>query len=218
MKKLFFVFLALLLILCGCSEEKLPETPNVPEKPEIAEDLSTEEADGEEFSEDLSTEEPAEPQPDENLSMEEPAEPKPKDNPSTEEPTAEEIPVVSAEGPIVYTPKAGEKPKQLSGHIESEFYVCRLGMKEAVGLTADEAAAVLALLESADENDLWGDPYDDLPDYELWFADGRVLTFSSDSGIFTNNSAQKAFMISDADRENITALFKSAVKRATGED
>ena len=204
MKKTFFVLLVLLLLLYGCSKEKLPETPNVPEKPEIVEDLSTEEADGEEFPEDLSTEEPAEPQPDENL--------------STEEPIEEEIPVVSAEGPIVYTPKAGEKPMQLPGHIASEFYVCRSGMKEAVGLTGDEAAVVLALLESADENDLWGDPYDDLPDYELWFADGRVLTYTSDAGIFTNNSAQKAFMISDTDREDISALFKAAVKRATGED
>ena len=218
MKKLFFVFLALLLILCGCSKEKLPETPDVPGKSEITEDLSTEEADGEEFPEDPSMEEPAESQPEENLSTEEPVDPKPEENLSTEEPATEEIPVVSAEGPIVYTPKAGEKPMQLPGHIASEFYVCRSGMKEAVGLTADEAAVVLALLESADENDLWGDPYDDLPDYELWFADGRVLTFTSDAGIFTNNSTQKAFMISDADREELSALFKTAVKRATGED
>ena len=197
MKKLFFVFLALLLFLYGCSKTAdAPEgTPKEFFAPEI---IETEE------EKDLSTEEPVEPQPEESL--------------STEEPATEEISVVSAEGPIVYTPKAGEKPKQLSGNIESEFYVCRSGMKEAVGLTADEAAAVLALLESADENDLWGNPYDDLPDYELWFADGRVLTYTSDAGIFTNNSTQKAFMISDADRENISALFKSAVKRATGED
>ena len=211
MKKLFFVFLALLLLLYGCSKtadapEDTPKEFFAPEMIEIEEEKET------------STEKPVEPKESEDLSTEEPAEPQPEESLSTEEPATEEIPVVSAEGPIVYTPKAGEKPKQLSGNIESEFYVCRSGMKEAVGLTADEAAAVLALLESADENDLWGDPYDDLPDYELWFADGRVLTYTSDAGIFTNNSTQKAFMISDADRDNITALFKSAVKRATGED
>lgn len=211
MKKLFFVFLALFLFLSGCSgTEDVPEgAPKeffAPEMIEIEEEKET------------STEKPVEPKESEDLSTAEPAEPQPEESLSTEEPATEEISVVSAEGPIVYTPKAGEKPKQLSGNIESEFYVCRSGMKEAVGLTADEAAAVLALLESADENDLWGDPYDDLPDYELWFADGRVLTYTSDAGIFTNNSTQKAFMISDADRDNITALFKSAVKRATGED
>lgn len=211
MKKLFFVFLALLLLLYGCSKtadapEGTPKEFFAPEMIEIEEEKET------------STEKPVEPKELEDLSTEEPAEPQSEESLSTEEPATEEISVVSAEGPIVYTPKAGEKPKQLSGNIESEFYVCRSGMKEAVGLTADEAAAVLALLESADENDLWGDPYDDLPDYELWFADGRVLTYTSDAGIFTNNSTQKAFMISDADRENISALFKSAVKRATGED
>lgn len=197
MKKLFFVFLMLLLLLYGCSG-----TDDIPEEkskeffaPEI---IEIEEEKG------MSTEEPADPKPEENL--------------STEKPQKEEIPVMSAEGPIVYTPKAGEKPKQLLGHIASEFYICRSGRKEAVGLTADEAAVILALLESADENGLWGDPYDDLPDYELWFADGRMLTYTSSSGIFTNGSAQKAFMISDADRENLSALFKSAVKRATGED
>lgn len=211
MKKLFFVFLALLLLLYGCSKtadapEDTPKEFFAPEMIEIEEEKEA------------STEKPVEPKESEDLSTEEPVEPQPEESLSTEKPQKEEIPVMSAEGPVVYTPKAGEKPKQLLGHIASEFYVCRFGMKEAVGLTADEAAAVLALLESADENDLWGDPYDDLPDYELWFADGRVLTYTSDAGIFTNNSTQKAFMISDADRDNITALFKSAVKRATGED
>ena len=204
MKKLFFVFLALLLILCSCSKEKAPETPDVPEKPEITEISSTEKE--------------VEPEPEEDLITEEPAEPESEENLSTDEPTMEEIPVVSAEGPVVYTPKAGEKPKQLLGNIASEFYLCRSDMKEAVGLTTDEAAVVLVLLESADKNGLWGDPYDNLPDYELWFADGRMLTYTSDSGIFTDNHAQKAFMLSDADRENLSALFKNAVKRATGDD
>lgn len=207
MKKILLVLLLGVLLLSGCAEKPLP-TERALKEPQA--------------STITPAEEPAKPEtpvePGTPILPEEPAEPENSDEQvptSTPESLPEGVIVpgeqiaYSAEGPIVYTPKVGEKPKQLAGNIESEFYLCRSGLKEAIGVRSEDGETIKEILKKADDNGLWGDPYDDLPDYELWFADGRVLTYTSSSGIFTDNSAQKAFVLSETDRQTLETLFAS---------
>ena len=207
MKKILLVLLLGVLLLSGCAEKPLP-TEGALKEPQASTITPAEEP--------AKSETPVEPGT--PILPEEPAEPENSDE-QVPTSTPESLPegaivpgeqiAYSAEGPIVYTPKVGEKPKQLAGNIESEFYLCRSGLKEAIGVRSEDGETIKEILKKADDNGLWGDPYDDLPDYELWFADGRVLTYTSSSGIFTNNSTQKAFVLSEADRQTLETLFAS---------
>lgn len=218
MKKILLVLLLGVLLLSGCAEKPLP-TEGALKEPQASTITPAEEPAKPETPVEPNNDEPAKPvEPGTPILPEEPAEPENSDEQvptSTPESLPEGVIVpgeqiaYSAEGPIVYTPKVGEKPKQLAGNIESEFYLCRSGLKEAIGVRSEDGETIKEILKKADDNGLWGDPYDDLPDYELWFADGRVLTYTSSSGIFTDNSTQKAFVLSEADRQTLKTLFAS---------
>lgn len=198
MKKILLALLLGLLLFSGCAKEAaLPLEDPIILTPE-AEEADGEEGIPEEEKEPEIPEEPTEPETTEE----------PEETPILPEEPEEPV-AYSAEGPVVYTPKVGEEPKQLVGHIESEFYLCRFDRKEAIGVRSEDGETIKAILKKADDDGLWGDPYDDLPDYELWFADGRKLTYTSSSGIFTDNHAQKAFRVSEEEREQLDAIIRS---------